>query len=304
MRCKLFVPGSRPELFDKAAAGDADGLSFDLEDAVDESRKGDARHLVGQWIETHGPACGKLLVVRVNGMDTPHFEPDIDAVVRAGLSMINLPKPQDADAVRSACDTIERARLRHGVATPVGLLVNIETPRNLREAAALATAHRGVAGLQLGLGDLFEPYQIHRKEPCAVQHAMMAVRMAAAEAGVPAWDSAYGNFRDMAHLAEEAALARRLGFAGKSAIHPSQVATINEAFRPTDDEIAHAVRVIASARQARLDGKGAWQVDGRMIDAPFVMRALGVARTAQRLGLWPADAPATLHDNRGPEARP
>ena len=110
-----------------------------------------------------------------------------------------------------------------------------------------------------------------------------AVRMAAAEAGVPAWDSAYGNFRDMAHLAEEAALARRLGFAGKSAIHPSQVAVINDAFRPTADEIAHAARVIVSARQARLDGKGAWQVDGRMIDAPFVMRALGVARTAQRL---------------------
>src|SRR5213075_978857 len=141
MRSKLFVPGTRPELFAKALAGEADGISIDLEDAVVEARKEEARSTVGAWLrEGHAASSNKLMIVRVNAMDTPHFEADVDAVVQAGLHVLNLPKPESADAVRAASDIVARAETRNGVTTPVRLLLNIETPRALREAVVLAQA--------------------------------------------------------------------------------------------------------------------------------------------------------------------
>jgi len=292
MRSKLFVPASRPELYDKAVAGPADALSFDLEDSVAPERKAQARDRLAQWLAAPpAHAGGKTLIVRVNGLDTPHFEPDVQAVVRDGLHMLNLPKAETPGQVRDAARALARAERANGVARPVRLLLNIESARALRHAAELAAADPRVAGLQLGLGDLFEPLGIARREPAAVQQAMFALRLAAAEAGVFAYDSAFADIADGAGFRAEAALARRLGFLGKSCIHPSQVPLANDAFRPTDEEIAHAVRVLRAARDAGAQGVGAYVVDGRMVDAPFVRRAEAIVQTAARLGLLsPEDA--------------
>jgi citrate lyase subunit beta/citryl-CoA lyase len=291
MRSKLFVPGSRPELFEKALAGNADGLSFDLEDAVAEPRKQEARSAVQAMLERLGQQSRKVLVVRVNAVDTPHFEADIEAVVRPGLAMINLPKPANADAVRAASAAIAAVEKRMDMKTRIGLLLNIETPSALRGAAVLATADARVCGLQLGLGDLFEPLGVHRREQAAVAHAMFAVRMAAGEAGVPAWDSAFADFSDAEAFRQEAAMARRFGFSGKSCIHPTQVALANEAFVPSAAEIAHALRVVEAAETAAGDGVGAWVVDGKMVDAPFVGRARSIVAIARTLGLVPVVRP-------------
>ncbi|VTU24557.1 Citrate lyase subunit beta [Variovorax sp. SRS16] len=298
MRSKLFVPGSRPELFAKALAGDADGISFDLEDAVAETRKAEAREAVRAFLKNVEAVGRKILIARVNALDTPHFAADIACVAQPGLHVINLPKPETPDQVRAAADAIERAEHANGVVAPIGLLLNIETPKALRDAAALAAAHPRVVGLQLGLGDLFEPLGIDRREAAAVRQAMFAVRMAAGVAGVYAYDSAFANFRDVEGFREEAALSRRLGFLGKSCIHPSQVALANAAFRPTDAEIAHALQVLAAADAASAHGVGAYVVDGRMIDAPFAASARAVVANARRLGLLPAAAahPTTHHE--------
>jgi citrate lyase subunit beta/citryl-CoA lyase len=290
MRSKLFVPGSRPELFAKAFAGEADGISIDLGDAVVESRKAQARATVGAWLRDGGAASGaKLVIVRVNAMDTPHFEADIAEVVRPGLHIINLPKPESVDAVRAACAAIARAERANGVTAPVRVLLNIETPRALREAAALAAADPRVMGLQVGLGDLFEPLGIARRDTANVHQVLFAVRMAAAEAGVEAYDGAFADVKDEGGYLAEAQQARRLGFTGKTCIHPSQVALANQAFRPTDAEIAHALQVLAAAAQAQGAGVGAYMVDGKMIDPPFFLRAQAIVATARRLGLVPAD---------------
>ena len=288
MRSKLFVPGSRPELFAKALAGPADAISIDLEDAVTEDRKDEARGTVREWLRSAPSSQGKLVIVRVNAMDTPHFEADLAAIVQPGLHVLNLPKPQSADDVRAAAEALRKAEHANGVAQPVRLLLNIETPRALREAAAIAGGDARVMGLQVGLGDLFEPLGIDRREMAAVQQVLFAVRMAAAEAGVDAYDGAFANVRDTEGYLAEARLARRLGYAGKTCIHPSQVALANEAFRPTDDEIAHAVRVTQAAEAAELQKLGAFLVDGRMIDRPFLLRAHAIVATARRLGLLPS----------------
>lgn len=289
MRSKLFVPGTRPELFAKALASAADAICLDLEDAVSEPRKDEARETVRQLLLASGDAAPsqKTLIVRVNAMDTPHFERDVAAVAQAGVHLINLPKPQSPAHVRMAVEAIERAERANGVQAPIGLLLNIETPTALRMAAELALAHPRVAGLQLGLGDLFEPLGIARREPSAIRQAMFAVRIAAGEAGVYAYDGAFANIRDAEGYRAEAMLARDLGFLGKTCIHPSQIAIANEVFRPTDEEIAHACKVVEAAREADANGVGAYVVDGKMIDIPFVIRARAIVESARSLGLLP-----------------
>jgi len=290
MRSKLFVPGSRPELFDKALASAADGLSFDLEDAVAEPKKAAARVTLSHWMASEAVTKSeKTIIVRVNGMDTPHFEEDIAQVVRAGLNVINLPKPESPEAVQQAVALIERAERKNGVNLdgqhPVQILLNIETAKALRTAYALASAHPRVAGLQLGLADLFEPIAITRTETFAVKFAMMQVKLAAAEAGVEAYDAAFADIKNAEGFQEEAGFAARLGYAGKSCIHPSQVIMANEAFRPSQESIAHALRVLEAAKEAEAQGIGAYVVDGKMIDPPFFKSAQALVERAKRLGL-------------------
>ena len=284
MRSKLFVPGSRPEWFVKALASEADAISIDLEDAVVEDRKAQARDSVAQWLRQRVRAPqDPSVIVRVNAMDTPYFAQDVAAVVQPGLDVLNLPKPDSVAAVRDAVQAIARAERANGVNTPIRLLLNIETPQALREAAALAQADPRVMGLQVGLADLFEPLGIDRREVAAVGHVLLSVRLAAGEAGVEAYDGAYANVSDTDGYLAEAQMARRLGLAGKTCIHPSQVALANLAFGPTDAEIRHAQRVVEAAARPDTQGQGAFLVDGHMIDAPFLKRAHSIVALANRL---------------------
>lgn len=286
MRSKLFVPASRPELYAKALAGQADALSFDLEDSVTADRKDEARQQLAQWLASpEAQATDKTLIVRVNAMDTPYFAEDVQAVAVPGLAMLNLPKAEHVEQIREAAQVLAQAERANGVTQPIGLLLNVESPRALRCAAELAAADPRVVGLQLGLGDLFEPLGIARREVAAVTQALFTLRLAAGEAGVFAYDSAFADIRDAEGFQAEAELARRMGFLGKSCIHPSQVALANASFRPSDAEIAHAVRVVEAARDADARGVGAYVVDGKMIDPPFVRRAEAIVDMAQRLGL-------------------
>jgi citrate lyase subunit beta/citryl-CoA lyase len=289
MRSKLFVPGSRPELFAKALAGEADALSFDLEDSVVPARKVEARAALATWLRSGATSSSdKTIIVRVNALDTPYFAEDIAALALPGVALINIPKPESVEQIVQAARALEGAESANGVAQPIRLLLNVETPRALRLAADFAQAHPRVAGLQLGLADLFEPLGIQRRESAAIRAAMFALRMAAGEADVFAYDAAFADVRDQAGFSAEAALAHRLGFLGKSCIHPSQVALANAAFRPSDAEIADALRVVEAAPTAIADGAGAFLVDGKMIDPPFYQRALAIVATARRLGLVPA----------------
>lgn len=194
MRSKLFVPGGRPDLFAKAYASAADAVSFDLEDAVLEEGKATARADVATFVATR-QRNGKRVIVRVNAPGTPHFDADLAAIVGAGPDLINVPKLESAQQVQAVAAALEKSG--PGLGAP-RLLLNIETPRGLRAAAEIAAAHPRVAGLQLGLGDLFEAQGIRRDDPANVHAAMFAVAMAAAEAGVWACDGAHPDFRDPA----------------------------------------------------------------------------------------------------------
>ena len=275
MRSKLFVPGDRPALFAKAMAGAADVLSFDLEDAVAASAKAEARTQVAAFLgDAPHRVAGKQVIVRVNAWHSPLWEDDLRAVLALEVDLINLPKIESAEQVRQAVAEIEAVEARLRVRHAPGLLVNIETPRALRHAAAIASAHPRIRGLQLGLGDLFEPHGIRRSALQNVHAAQYALRMAAAEAGVFAYDAAFPGLDDEAGFRAEAESARALGYVGKSCVHPRQVAWANAVFAPTQDEIEAARHIVDAARD------GVYAVDGRMVDAPFLARARAVVALA------------------------
>lgn len=279
MRSKLFVPGARAELFEKALASAADAVSFDLEDSVAPALKAQARRLVEAAVSAATLKSARpLILVRVNPLDSPEFEADLHAVLRPGLDLLNLPKPGSAADVLRAVAAIERAEAANGVTQPIGLLVTIETAAALGRAAEIAAAHPRVVGLQLGLADLFEPLGIARCDPANVHAAMFALRIAAGAAGVFACDAAFADLHDLAGFRAEAQMAQRLGFIGKSCIHPNQIDAANQVFRIDADALAAAQRIVEAARNA--GDRAAFVVDGRMIDPPFLKRAEAIVAAA------------------------
>lgn len=286
VRSKLFVPGSRPELFAKAFASAADAVSIDLEDAVPEAGKADARRRVAHFLGEAGEAInGKTVIVRVNGLTTPHFAADVEAMACDQVDMLNLPKAESADDVRELALLLARIEKERDARRPVAILANIESPRGLRLAHEIAAADPRVIGLQLGFGDLFEPFGIDRRDAIALRQVQLAVRFAAAEAGVQAYDGAFPDIGDMEGFLGEARQARRLGYAGKSCIHPSQIGAANTVFSPDKAEVASARRILAAWEDAAGRGIGALVVDGKMIDQPYADRARSLVMLAERYGL-------------------
>ncbi|TXL77606.1 CoA ester lyase [Vineibacter terrae] len=272
-RSKLFVPGNRPDLMRKAAAGPADSLSFDLEDAVPQDGKSGAREITAAFLAAGASGCGKQIVVRVNALDTGLMIADILAVASAPLHAINVPKcesPRDLHVADAVLAHVEAGRgLPRG---SIGLMATIETPAGLRNAHAIAGACPRVDAIQLGLGDLKAVTGMRPQT-----HRLGAVRtlviLAAAEAGIAAFDSAFVNVVDAAAFETDATEARDLGFAGKSCIHPSQVEPCNRIFAPADSDIEEARALLRTYDDAAQRGIGAVLFRGRLVDAVHAAEA-------------------------------
>jgi citrate lyase subunit beta/citryl-CoA lyase len=279
MRSKLFVPGSSPALFEKASASAADALSFDLEDAVAADQKADARAAVASFLSEPAPTR-KINVVRVNAVGSDLFPADMEAIVSPQLDVVNLPMVEDASAIIEAARILDRLTPTRETSR-IRLLVNIETPKGLRKAFELASASPRVMGLQIGYADLFEPFGIDRRDPNSLSQVRLAVRLAAAEARVAAYDGAFANVADGDGFRAECEAARKQGFAGKSCIHPRQIAVANQTFMPQPHEIERARRILEVAAEAKAKSIGAFMVDGQMIDKPFLESARAIVALAE-----------------------
>jgi citrate lyase subunit beta/citryl-CoA lyase len=279
------VPASRPELFAKALSSAADAISFDLEDAVEEGQKGFARQALFDFFETNQTQNTKAIVVRINAIDTTHYAADLEVVVSSAVQIINLPMVESATAVRDLSARIGKLETYRRLTRPIGILVNIESPKGLRQAAELALADPRIVGLQIGFGDLFGPYGIVSGEPSATQVVRVLVKMAAAEAGIEAYDGAYVDIANPDGFTLDAQAAYRLGFTGKSCIHPSQVGLANAVFRPSEQQIQQALRVVQAAKENLARGVGAFVVDGQLVDGPLITRAERTVALARLAGL-------------------
>lgn len=288
MRSKLFVPSSRPELFMKAMNSQADAISFDLEDAVLPDRKAYAREKLTDFLASDEyrsvkESSRKVVIIRINSLDTSYATEDLQAVCREGVDIVNIPKINSAIDVHEAVQRIEKEKVRNGCHASINILANIETPTALLNAAEIGAAHSCVWGLQLGLGDMFEPFNIDRNSEQNLHAVLFALRMAAAASGVEVYDGAYTNVGNPDGFRAEALMSKGLGYLGKTCIHPSQVTLANEIFQPSSHEIAWALKVVQATQANQVNG--AFLLDGKMIDAPFILRAQAIVNTAQKLGL-------------------
>lgn len=281
LRSMLFVPADSERKLAKGLGSPADALILDLEDAVAPSRKQGARQTAADFITAHAAGLSTQLFVRVNPFDSGLTMGDLAAVVVPGLAGIMLPKPDSAADLVRLGHCLDALEARAGL--PAGgiaiLPVATETAKsmlNMNSYAALAPVAR-MAGVTWGAEDLSSAVgaMSNRDENGAYSplydFASSLCLCAAAAAGVPAIDTVHVDFRDDAGLKIACRASRRRGFRGRMAIHPDQVATINDAYSPTAAELAHAQRIV-DAFAAQPDA-GALSIDGAMVDMPHLTQA-------------------------------
>lgn len=281
-RSWLFIPGDSPAKIAKAASSGADAVIFDLEDSVALSQKNEARALVAATLRESRQDVAPALWVRINPMASGLALDDLAAVVPAAPAGIVLPKPDSAaDIIRLShyLDAFEAASN-----VPIGnikiLPITTETPASLFGLAGYGSAGPRLIGLTWGAEDL--PAAIGAStgrledgtltDLCRLARSLCLA--AAANASVPAIDTVYPDFRNLAGLRMSATAARREGFCGMMAIHPSQVAIINEVMTPSDAEVAFARRV--ADLFAADPGAGVIALDGKMLDQPHLKQALRI----------------------------
>ncbi|XWN30430.1 MAG: CoA ester lyase [Devosia sp.] len=270
VRSFLFVPGTRPDRFDKALQSGADMVCVDLEDAVAPPLKEGAR--AGGVAYLNGDSGGPLRALRINPLSTPEGMADLLAVSSAApRGVLVLPKVDSAAEVRLAASVLTHA------GCPLPLAALVESTEGLANVHAIA-AEPSLLMIIFGAVDLAAELGADLAET-PMLFARSQVVHAARRAGVSAIDVPSLNFRDQDAVGEEAAAARALGFTGKAMIHPTNVAPIHAAFTPSDDEVARARTIVAAYRDSPT---GLAVVDGKLVEAPVVKAAERLLRIADR----------------------
>ena len=288
-RSELAVPASNPTMIDKAADGPADYIFLDLEDAIAPSEKVQARKNAIQALnDIDWRGKGKTVSVRINGLDTHYMYRDVvDVMEQAGDKVDTLLVPKvgvtgDLYMVEAMVNQIEQGK---GYTTRVGLEALIETALGMANVEAIAQFGGRLEALHFGVADFAASMRarttniggLNPRYPGDQWHASISRMVVACRAyGLRAIDGPFGDFSDPEGYKDGARRAAALGCEGKWAIHPSQIALANEVFSPPEAEVTRARRIIEELRKAEAMGKGAAQLDGRMIDAASERMAMNV----------------------------
>jgi citrate lyase subunit beta/citryl-CoA lyase len=282
----LFVPADSERKLAKAQTVPADALILDLEDSVDAARKESARELAAEFMRDRSAIQARSLWIRINAVGERNFAADVWAAVRAEADGVVLPKPRSVADVHTLAEQLDalEARMNRAIGVTKILPIATETPGSVLALRDYASAGPRLAALTWGAEDLsaalgaatavdehgawLPPYELARS----------LCLFAAAAAGVPAIDTVQTDVRDLDRLRRAALAAQRDGFAGKLAIHPDQVAVLNQAFQPTAEAIAEARAVVTAFAGAK--GAGVVAYGGKMLDRPHLNRARRVLAQA------------------------
>jgi citrate lyase subunit beta/citryl-CoA lyase len=254
-RSYLFVPGNRPDRFDKALAAGADAVIVDLEDAVPPAEKATARRHVAEWLSPAHP-----VIVRVNAFDSEWFRDDLAVCGHAGVAGVVLPKAEQVDHLQTIVDRVDGM---------TSILPIVETAQGMWNAEVLARMPR-VQRLLFGSIDLSIDLNLSGEEDDLLYYRSRLVLVSRVAGIQPPVDGVTTTFELPDRVRADAQRAKRLGFGGKLCIHPKQIAPVHEAFAPTAEEIAWARRVMAAAGSS---AGAATAIDGAMVDRPVIAQA-------------------------------
>ena len=269
----MFVPGNNPAMMSDAFIYGPDSIMLDLEDSVTMAEKDAARLLVHNALKTIDYGNTEM-VVRINPLNTPYGRKDVEAVVKAGVHVIRMPKTETAEEVVELEQEIEKVEKELGCLGRTQIMAAIESTKGIINAYPIATASKRMMGIALGAEDYCANLKAQRTPSGdELLLARETIVVAARAAGIDALDTVYSNLNDMETFRKEVELIHRLGFDGKSIINPRQIEIINEVFTPTEKAIENAKAIIAAIKEAEAKGSGVIAVNGKMVDRPVVIRA-------------------------------
>ncbi|MDA1348501.1 MAG: CoA ester lyase [Chloroflexi bacterium] len=294
LRSLLFVPGNRANMLEKAlglapgaenrnVSDVPDAFIPDMEDSVPEAEKATAREMVARYLSRLAET-GAVVIPRVNSLDSGLIEDDLKAIVGPHIQGLSVGKIGTAADIARVSELLDRLEDATGIERgTVRIVPWMETALAIVNAFDIASSSR-VSAVAFGAEDFTNDMEIERTESDAeIAYPRAAVAIAARAAGVLALDTPFFRFRDIDGLRKDALTARGLGFRGKCAIHPAQVAPINEAFSPTEGELQNARRVVEAFEEAERSGSASTSLDGMVIDVPVVRRARSLLDTAARI---------------------
>lgn len=281
-RSMLFVPGSNAAMISNTFIYKPDAIMFDLEDAVALKEKDSARILVAHALQH--PLYQEIeTVVRVNPLDSEFGLADLNAVVRAGVDVVRMPKTETAqDVIDMDREITEIEKVCGREVGSTKMLAAIESPLGITQANQIAMASKRLIGIALGAEDYVRNLKTERStEGIELLFARCSILQAARAAGIQAFDTVYSNANNEEGFLAEAALIKQLGFDGKSLINPRQIELLHNLFAPTQKDVDQARRIIDAAEEAERNGLGVVSLNGKMIDAPIIDRAKLVLERAK-----------------------
>ncbi|WP_315118708.1 aldolase/citrate lyase family protein [uncultured Clostridium sp.] len=284
-RTMLFMPGNNPGMLQNAPILGADAVILDLEDAVSLTEKDAARALVSGAIKNIDYSQVEL-VVRINPLDTEFGPTDLETIARVKPDTILVPKATK-EQMQQANEVITKVEEEEGFEKgSIKLFGLIETAYGLETVYDVATSTDRLVGLLLGAEDLTSDFGIKRtKESDEIYYARCRFAAACRAARVDAIDTPFTDTNDYEGLRLDTMKAKKIGFTGKASINPRQVETIHSVYNPTENEIKYAIRVLEARDEAFAKGIGVFSLDGKMIDAPVINRAITTVDLAKNLGL-------------------
>ena len=269
----MFVPGNNPGMMADAHIYGPDSIMLDLEDSVTMAEKDTARLLVHNALKSIDYGDTEM-VVRINPLNTPYGKKDIEAVVKAGVDVIRMPKTETAEEVIEVEREIERVEKEIGCLGRTKIMAAIESTLGIVNAYAIAMASPRMMGIALGAEDYSANLKTQRTPGGdELRLARETIVVAARAAGIDALDTVYSNLNDMETFRKEVEFIKTLGFDGKSIINPRQIEVVNDVFAPKEKEIEKSRTILAAIKEAERKGSGVIAVNGKMVDRPVVLRA-------------------------------